>query len=420
TIAPDEKGGGLRDGGSSQGPNAPLRGFAGSFLVLVLSCLLGARSDKWVRLAQHDLIFAKELSSDGVRFGPKFMDEVIVGRVLAFGCNPRPSRLAGLDPVLTRQVHLYSDHHCNPWSELWANELWPCEGRSAPRWCKSEDPQIIVSHLKVGPYYETLTTAITTTDDGLVRSNIMAVIVDRLRDKMLRDYPREAIDGWLGSATSAFLERARIEDALAIGWMIRLGQLGDNPSVSASFQTYLNRVQNVKAEEKNLLNEVTQALGGQSMSAEAKSQLVMRFGPNPAQQSSPSPPDRTDMADIALLVNRVGAYYGVINRREFDKAWDLAWLDYREEVDRDSYVRTMESIWHRRRFVTYILQDISIHGDTARVTAEVHQQTDKVWSRNQELVRQDIEFWIFEKGNWFNMVKWPDWKDSQAVPVPIP
>src|SRR6266849_4152874 len=86
-----------------------LRGYRRFMAILTLPFLLGASSDKWIQLADHDRIFAKGLATDGVRFGPRFMDEVIVGNVSQFGCNARPSKLAGLDAAHMRQIRLYSE-----------------------------------------------------------------------------------------------------------------------------------------------------------------------------------------------------------------------------------------------------------------------------------------------------------------------
>jgi len=405
---------------SRNGQSEGLGGYRTLIVVLALPLLLFAKSDRWMLLAEHDLTFARQLATDRVKFGPRFMDEVIDGRVFDFGCDPRPSRLAGLDGVRIQQIRLYAEHHCSPWHEAWSDVLSPCDGdRFVPKWCKAGNEDLLAARLRIGPYFETLTAAMAQCDGALERYNIMAVITDRLDDKVLRSYP--GMEEWLSTAVSVFLENARPEGALEIGWQINRTPFGANQSLAMKFRAYLDRVQGSTSEERRLLKEVARALEGKSVSPEVRSLLDERFGAKSAAPPLTPVPNRTNRTHTALLLKRLDTYYSLVKDRQFNDSWDLVARDYREEDSQDSYVRTEQFIWRNSELLGWKVKEIQVKGDSAKVLLEMRRKERAGLFRRNETLRQETTFWVFEGKSWYNMIKWPgEWEDNQAVEVPLP
>jgi hypothetical protein len=371
-------------------------------------------------LAEHDLKFAGQLATDGVRFGPRFMAEVVNGRVFASGCNPRPSRLAGLDEVKIRQIRLYAKHHCNPWHETWSDALAPCDGnRFVPKWCKAGNEELLAAQLRIGPYFETLTAVMAKCDSALERYNIMAVLTDRLDDKVLWSYP--GMEEWLSAAVSVFLESARPEEALEIGWQINRTPFGTSQLLAMKFRTYLDHVQGSPSEERRLLKEVVRAFEGKSIAPEVGSLLDKRFGDKPAAPGLVPIPNRTNPMQIALLLKRIDTYYSLVRDRKFGDSWNLVAVDYREEDSQASYVRTEQFIWRKSELLGWQVQKIQVKGNNAKVLLNIRRKERAGLFTKNETLREETRFWVFEDNNWYDMVKWPgDWEDDRAVEVPLP
>ncbi|MBI3449596.1 MAG: hypothetical protein HY049_11865 [Acidobacteria bacterium] len=71
--------------------------------------------------------------------------------------------------------------------------------------------------------------------------------------------------------------------------------------------------------------------------------------------------------------------------------------------------------------MSWRIRKVSIAGATAKIVLDLTSHDKVGWFRWQDKSRQGIVYWVFEDGNWFNMGVWPkDWKDSDAVEVPLP
>ena len=344
------------------------------------------------------------------------MEEVISDRVFPFACEARPSKLRELGTAQIRQIKLYSEYYCIPWNNTWAKELRPCEGLFAPEWCKSNSEVLIGKHLRIKPYFESLTAAVRGSKDSLERFNIMAVMAYRLGSKQLRDYPKLDLEQWVSEATSAFLEDAQPEDALGIGWLLYIKPFGTYPTLGQSFRFYIDASPRLTAEQRRLLSEVSNALAGGSISSETYSLLNERYGhrePLPV----PPPTDRTEPEEITLLVRRVNIFYRLMKDRKFDESWDLVALDFSEGYRKEDYIRSKKEIWSGREILEWRVQRILVSGNIASVILNVRRQE----RRGNDSDIEEPSFWVFEGDTWNHTVVWPsNWNESAAVEVPVP
>ncbi len=397
-------------------------GHKGLCLMLVLPVLLGAKADKWVRLAEQDLTFARALTREAVSFGPDFISRVVENRVVSSGCTTRPSKLHGLDSSQLRQLQFYSENYCWPWWTAWSRALRPCDSLIIPDWCKGGNEMLAVEHLKFSPYFETLTAALRAGGSPLERHNIMAVIANRLGNKALRDYPQSEREAWAASAAAEFLEQATADDALAAGWLLLLTPLEDSPSLAQLFRRYATRVQDISGRQRQLFDAIARGLEGGILDKEGLDELRSRFGPPLPPPPPPPPPDRTDPADIALLLTRIDAYYRLLKDEKYTESWGLLEPDSRAIYSSEEYVQTEEYMRRHGLLLDWQTQKIQVKGDKAKVFLEArYKKTAGLFRRKEESIRKEEPIWSFENGTWYMMLPGPPfWEEGNPIDVPLP
>jgi hypothetical protein len=376
-----------------------------------------------VRLAEQDLIFARELSKEGVRFGPQFMEGVIKGRVVDNGCAPRPSKLSALSRTEARQVLLYSKYHCEPWSHRWAEALRPCDrDRFVPDWCEEGNEELAAAHLAVDPYFETLTVGLRTSESELERTNMMAIVIDRLEGEDLRDHLLRDKQAWATVAATTFLERASPDEAIRIGWSLFLTPLSETPAMAEVFGKYATRVPEATEEQERMLHLIAQGLPGRSMPMDVRELLRGRFGPSlPAPPSAPAP-DRMNPEDIALLAERVEAYHRLLRDEKFNESWQMLEANRTDGADPGGYVRTQRYLRSLEDLVDWQVLRIQVKEDIAQVFLKArYQQKSGLSRRKEESVREFATYWVFENDSWYLMLPGPPFFDkSHPIEVPIP
>ena len=211
--------------------------------------LVGAKQGNWGQLADEHIRFAKGLAMEQVRFGPGFYDTLIKGNIAA--CEPIERKLAGLSKSQVLQINLYCRYFCRPWADAWAEAVWPCERRRSPAWCDDED--LAAAHLKLDPFFASLTVEVRQAADPLVRYNIMAMIAVRLSAKVIVDHPLRLVDRWVAAAVSEYLRGAPAEDAIAIGRMLEASSVGLTPLTAAEFESYVHRTSTLTDEQRKSL-----------------------------------------------------------------------------------------------------------------------------------------------------------------------
>src|SRR4030095_108398 len=110
---------------------------------------------------------------------------------------------------------------------------------------------------------------------------MMSIIADRLRDDVLRDYPRRPLGTWTANAASVFLQDARAEDARGIGWLLSWAPYIEKSAPASPFRSYLDQMPSTTHDERQLLSAVVAALEGHRLPGDIRSVLEDRFGPKP-------------------------------------------------------------------------------------------------------------------------------------------
>jgi hypothetical protein len=216
-------------------------------LALGLPSLLAATAgDRWKEVGQKEVLFAQGLTREQVRYGPE-LTGLINGTIEA--CRPAALKLSARSEKEIRLIELYCTSHCEPWREAWADALAPCEEDHRPKWC--DDPKRAGQELHFGPYFQVLTEALGETSDALERFNIMAVMAERLDRKVVRDYPRSDIDGWVANATTAYLHGADSQDVIEIAQRLGILSFGKRSVVAQVLLDYANRSNLTQQQERS-------------------------------------------------------------------------------------------------------------------------------------------------------------------------
>ncbi len=222
---------------------------------LIWSTVLSVEGQDWHAVAESDVLFARGLAKEEVKFGPEFM-KLITDTVDA--CQPIPSKCVGLDEPKLRQIDLFCKRYCSPWRTAWSAALSPCEAARPPKWC--EDGRLAAKHFELGPYFDTMTTAIQSSDNALERFNIIAIIAERITKKVLRDYPHEKIDSWVAAAVADFLPRATPDDAIEIGRRLNAVSFGRKSETAKTLLAYADRAEALDDGQRNEMRKLAAGL----------------------------------------------------------------------------------------------------------------------------------------------------------------
>jgi hypothetical protein len=80
----------------------------------------------------------------------------------------------------------------------------------------------------------------------------MAVMAERLDRKVVRDYPRSDIDGWVANATTAYLHGADSQDVIEIAQRLGILSFGKRSVVAQVLLDYANRSNLTQQQERSL------------------------------------------------------------------------------------------------------------------------------------------------------------------------
>jgi len=189
--------------------------------------------------------------------------------------------------------------------------------------------------------------------------------------------------------------------------------------LAETYRSYLDRTTDATEEQRKLLLEEIRSLNGENISPEVRSVLYERYGPKP-RLPRPMPPHRTDPRMIALLVDRVEAYYDLRRDEKFVESWTFMSPDYRETHNQDGYVRTAKTAEDDYNILGWQVLRVQVSGDTAKVFLKTRRnERVGIW-RRRETLDEESSFWVYENENWFMRIPGPvAWENHEMVEVPV-
>lgn len=389
-------------------------------LLLGLPFLMGSLAGRWEEVARLDLGFARALAERGVAFGPDFVNEIIDGRLA--GCTPRPSRIAGLEPAESRLVALYGRLYCDPWYDAWAHALRRCDGvLFVPDWCEWGHEAELAEKFRFDRYVEVFVAAMGRVEDPLHRRNIMAVLLDRLGSKALRDYPPRALAPAVAEVVRRYLEEAGPEEAMSLGWALLRTPHRANPEVADALTAYAEGESSLTEEQRRIVTSLVDVLRGGKLPDRDRDALIARFGPKPDKPPPPLPDIDIDEEKIRALLDRVQTWHRFVKAKDYDSTWEMLSTDARETASRRAYMATMKDIYGGMHDLSWEVTEMRSHANRVKVVVKLSYSVRKLLFWKEERSFLSNGFWVYEKGTWFDMRHWPyDWLDKDSTPISVP
>ena len=387
---------------------------------LLVPLLMGSKADRWREVAESDIAFASDLAAHGIEFDTGFRDRLIKGKVA--GCIPRASRIREVDQADRRLIGLYCLQVCSPWHQAWAEIFSACDRVWVPKWCKAGDDDLVVKHIKLGRYFETLTAAILQARTSLERSNIMEVIADRLNSEVLRHHPSTPIDGWVADALSAYLKTAAAEEVVGIAEPICGATFGHGDRVARQFVEYRDRPGFMTEDQKCAMRGILSRKDRWSCGAYSGGALEKTADEKAAERHALEASVLTPQ-NIALLSRRIDAFYRLEREGKCSESYEFLALDFRETgYEKEDWVRTCEHLRKGSAIVEWHVNRARALGNRIKVYTLVHYRNSGGSQKGQEWSRGWEIYWVFEDNTWNQGlgVEPEGWNDDQTIEVQLP
>jgi hypothetical protein len=328
----------------------------------------------------------------------------------------------GMDPEEFERLKYYGTRYCAPWDELWSRTFLACQDRLVtPKWCDSDDEQVLIDHVPFVTYVETLAAAIPESADPLVRGNIMEVIADRMNSEALRDFPTQPLDLSIAGALAAYLKDATADEVIRIAEPICGATFGHGKRIPAEFVAYRDRPGGMTDDQRCALTAIlmrkerwtcgTYSGGWRKKDEE---QLDAERHALEARVLTPS--------NIAFLMRRIDAYYGLEKEGDCANTFRFLELDRREGRDDDGWIRTCESINKGLRILDWQVNRMLGFGNRVKVYIRIDKEELKGPTKGQTSSRVWEDYWVFEDETWnYGLGVAPkDWNDRKAVEIQLP
>jgi hypothetical protein len=218
-------------------------------LLPLLPAVLGACASTWQRVGEQHADFARALGAIGVKFDAQFIDWA--GERVDDDCRTVESQTRDLTDIQLRQLKLYRELFCKPWSDAWDETFVACDKDQQPSGCREP----MAGRIELHTYFLVLTGALARTNDSLQRYNIMAVVVAGTTPHVITEFALDRVDVWVADAVMEFLRVATPDEAIDIARSLQRTWVGIGPAIAGRFTAYVES-RALRDQERRLLKEL--------------------------------------------------------------------------------------------------------------------------------------------------------------------